>query len=184
MFCDDAGYDGLSSKMVRMTKWALNHGYTHIFRVDTDAYVYVHRLFKSGFEKHDYTGYCIDYPKWNEQHRYACGAGFCLSERAMTIVVNNVPDHTADDLWVGRILYRHGIKCVRDTRYLTGFDGHYVDLQALPKQHPYIVLHALTPDGIRELHARGNAGADITPPLKPLNEPDYEAQWATYGWRK
>lgn len=163
--------------MVRMARWALDHGFTHLFRVDTDAYVYVDRLLRSGFEAHDYTGYCIDYPKWNEPKRYACGAGFTLSERAMRVVANNVPDHPADDLWVGRILYQNGIKCFRDTRYLTGFDGHYVDLAALPQHHPYIVLHALAPAGIRELHARGDAGEDLTPPIKPLNEPDYAAQW-------
>lgn len=160
--------------MVRMARWAIAHGYTHLFRVDTDAYVYVNRLLASGYEAHEYTGYCIPYPIKREQHRYACGAGFVLGPRALEIVANSTPDHPADDLWVGKVLYKHGIKCHRDTRYLTGFDNHFVDLSKLGKFHPYIVVHALTPDNIRELHHRGDPGFHFDAPVKPLGEPQWD----------
>lgn len=169
--CDD-DYDGLSTKMRLMCRWALNQNYTHLFRVDTDAYVYTDRLLASGFEAHDYSGYTIDYPRHLAHARYASGAGFTLSERAMTIVADAQPEHPADDLWVGRILHRHGIPCHRDTRYLCGFQPHYIDIASLPQNHPYLVLHALTPDGIREMHRRGDAG-EMTTPEKPLLEPEF-----------
>lgn len=160
--------------MVRMARWALDHNYTHLFRVDTDAYVYVERLLKSGFEKHDYTGYCIDYPKHIDWARYASGAGFVLSQRALEIVANNEPDHTADDLWTGKILFSKGIRCHRETRYLCGFEPHFIPLWRLPEKHPYIVLHALRPEEIREVHARPHPGEDITPPSRPMFEPDFD----------
>lgn len=171
--------------MILMAQYAQREGYTHLCRVDTDAYVYVDRLLKSGFDKHKYTGYCIDYPLWNDAKRYACGAGFILDERAITVVANNpTPDTQADDMWVGRILYRNGIRCHRDTRYLTGGVNHFVDLQVLPQVHPYIILHAVSPEGMRELHRRGDPGAEFDAPLVPLNEPDYKAQWGAHGYAK
>src|ERR1043166_753992 len=37
-----------------MVRWALEHGYDYIFRVDTDSYVWVNRLLACGFEKYPY----------------------------------------------------------------------------------------------------------------------------------
>lgn len=166
-------YELLSHKTSAMVRWAMSNGYTHVLRVDTDAYVYTSRLLQSGGEAHEYTGYCLDYPQHLDRHRYACGTGFMLGTEAMTIVAQSTPSHPADDLWVGSILYRHGIRCYRDTRYLSGHASHHVDVHALETTHPYIVVHALTPDSMRLLHAR-DAGADITAPIRQWNEPDYD----------
>lgn len=166
-------YDHLSDKMREMCRWALRHDYTHLFRVDTDAYVYVDRLLKSGFEEHEYTGYTIDYPKHLESARYCSGAGWVMNRRAMEVVVEHYPESQADDFWTGKILHRNGFKCHRETRYLCGFEPHYIPLERLPQEHPYIVLHALTPEGIREVHARGHAGDKLGAPKKPMFEPDF-----------
>ena len=169
-------YEHLPHKIRESCRWALDHDYTHIYRVDNDSYVYMDRLLKSGFEDHDYTGYCLDYPYHLEMHghRYATGgAGFILNRRAMQIVIANEPTHPAEDLWIGRLLHQHGIRCHRDTRYLPAHDLHFIDLNQLPQEHPYLALHALTPDSMKDLHARGYPGDDFTAPVKPLFEPDY-----------
>ncbi len=170
--CGD-DYNSLSHKMRAICKWAIAQGYTRILRVDTDAYVYVDRFLKANIE-HDYAGYTIDYPKHLEHARYASGAGFVLSRKAMDIVAANTPDDPADDLWTGRVLFQNGVKCSRETRFLCGQQPHYVDLKSLGKFHPYVVLHALSPDGLHELHSRGDAGYHFDPPAKPLNEPDFD----------
>lgn len=167
------GYKGLSNKFRAMCQWALAQGYDFLFRVDTDAYVWVDRLLRSGFEKHDYSGYTIDYPEHLAHARYASGAGWTLSRKAMEIVASVIPEHPADDLWVGRILYRHGIRCYRDTRYVCGFEPHFVSIQFLPPKHPNIVLHALRPEDIRRVHRFPYPGQDITPNDRAFLEPEF-----------
>ncbi len=172
--CGD-GYKDLSSKFRSICRWALDAGFDWLLRIDDDAYCYVDRLIRDPeYTKYDYSGYTIPYPEHLAFAAYASGAGFLLSSRAIRIVADSLPEHPADDLWTGRALYCAGIRCRRDTRFLTGFDAHFVDLAKLPKFHPYTIVHALRPDDIRELHARGSAGEGIQePPRKPLGEPDY-----------
>jgi len=175
------GYGHLSSKFVRICQWALEHDYDFLFRVDTDAYVYVDRLLRSGFEAHDYSGYTIDYPRHLAHARYASGAGWALSRRGMEVVVNSVVTNEADDYWTGKVLYAAGIPCHRDTRFVCGFEPHFIPLRFLPEKHPAIVLHALTPEGIRDVHARPYPGDDITAPERSLFEPTFDFH---YGGRK
>lgn len=168
------GYAGLSMKFRCMCQWALDHGYDWLFRVDDDAYVWVERLLQSGYEAHNYSGYTVPYPQHLEHAKYASGAGWTLSRRAMEIVAGNMPSHPADDLWVGKLLYQHGIKVHRDTRYVVGHDNHFIPLESLPVEHSAIVLHALRPDDIRLVHSLPYPGDDITPKAKALFEPEYE----------
>lgn len=173
--CGD-DYGSLSRKFQSICVYALRAGFDWLLRIDDDAYCYVDRLMSDlSWTKYDYSGYTIDYPKHLSWARYCSGAGFTLSRRAMQIVADNPPDHSADDLWTGRILYRNSIPCHRDTRYLCGFEPHYIPLDRLPKFHPYTVLHALTPDGIREVHSRGCPGlGSQEPPKKPMFEPEFD----------
>lgn len=173
--CGDS-YADLSTKFRSICQWALRAGFDWVLRIDDDAYCYVDRLMSDlSWMKHDYSGYTIDYPKHLEWARYCSGAGFTLSRRAMQIVSDALVDHPADDLWTGRVLYNAGILCHRDTRYLCGFEPHYIPLERLPKFHPYTVLHALTPEMIREVHSRGCPGlGPQEPPKKPIFEPDFD----------
>lgn len=171
--CGD-GYDSLSTKFRSICRFALDSGFDWLLRVDDDAYVYPDRLLSSCFEAHDYSGYTIDYPKHLEWARYCSGAGFTLSRKAMQIIGDALVDHPADDLWTGRVLHRAGIPCHRDTRFLCGFEPHYIPLDCLPKFHPYTILHALTPEMIREVHSRGCPGlGPQEPPEKPMFEPEF-----------
>jgi hypothetical protein len=173
-------YSSLPLKIQAACKYALENDYTHMFRTDNDSYVYVNRLLASGFEDHDYTGYCLDYPFHLDRFRYATGgAGFILSRKAMEIVAKNSPFHPAEDLWIGALLHQHGIRCHRDTRYLPAHDLHFIDLKQLPQEHPYMALHALTPETMRQLHARGPLPTETVMPVKPLFEPEFNFSYGT-----
>lgn len=170
--CSDR-YEDLPYKTQEICKWALERGYDFIYRTDDDTYTYPVRLLASGYEHHDYSGYCLPYPKHLERHRYCGAPGFWLSQRAMRILGSNNPDHSADDLWIGKVLYANGIKAHRDTRHVTGFGAHYVDLDALPETHPYVALHSVKPEGMYKLHSR-KMSVDTVAPAITFNEPHYE----------
>lgn len=169
--CSDR-YEDLPQKTQAICRWALERGYDYIYRTDDDSFAHVNRLMASGFDTHDYSGYCIDYPPHHERHRYSGAPGFFLSQRAMELVAANTPDHHADDLWIGRVLYEHGIKVHRDTRHVPGFQAHYVDLDALPASHPYIAFHSVRPEDMYRLHANP-VSAETVAPAKTFQEPSY-----------
>lgn len=175
------GYARLSTKFQSICKWALAHDYDFLLRIDTDAYLYPDRLLRSGYEQWDYAGYTIDYPLHLEHARYASGAGWTLSRRSMTILANEIVTNEADDFWTGKTLYAHGIKCHRDTRFCVGFEPHFIPLSFLPPTHPAIILHALRPEGIRDVHNRPYPGDDITPTERGLFEPTFNF---AYGPKK
>jgi hypothetical protein len=139
-----------------MCRYALDHGYEYIYRVDADAYVWVNRLLASGFEKHDYVGFCLDYPKHLEtDHGLRTahgGAGFILSRTAMQIVADAEPFKQSDgiywgDIWTGEVLWKHAIYCHRDTRFLDCGDGNFT-ADRLPANHPYISVHPIEPHNL------------------------------------
>lgn len=166
-------YPALNFKMQTIYRWALDRDFEYVFRCDNDTFVYVNRLLNSNFQSASYTGYCVDYPKHHEMHRYAtAGPGYWLDRKGMEIIVrNNLP--FPDDLNIGRVLYQNGIKCKRDTRYVPGFDAHYVDLSKIPADHPYITFHSCTPGMMRELYSRKVTGTPEAPE-RTLLEPDYD----------
>ena len=78
-------YDSLTHKIKGMIEWALGHGYGNMYKCDIDTLVSPVNLMGSGFERHDYVGrYYYNYPA----PQFASGgSGYCLSERAMRLVV-------------------------------------------------------------------------------------------------
>jgi hypothetical protein len=166
-----------------MVKHAYDNGYDFIFRVDSDAYVWVNRLLACGFENHDYMGWCLQEPQgeWcvNTAHG---GCGFFLSRRAMEIVIDAPIEKYADgkywgDLWVGQQLYKAGIHCHRDTRFLDGSShaNHHGNIAAdeLPLDHQYIVVHPVNPcpENYYAIHERfKNVSSETIPPDKQLGE--------------
>lgn len=104
-----------------MCGYALARDYDFLFRVDSDAYVWVDRLLACGFEQFDYMGFSKveDSPAFGS-------VGFFLSRRAMQLVVEG--KHTVQahgiywgDLWTGEVLKAHGILCHSDERFRDGF---------------------------------------------------------------
>ncbi len=146
-------YAKLPHKVKAIYLWALENGYTNVFKCDDDTFVYVDRLLASGFEHYDYLGYC-----WPSHGNYISGGpGYWLSRRAMKIVTKNEVNDWAEDKWVGRVLAQDGIRPARDARYLPGFSNHYVDLGRLPEDHSYISFHACKPSMMQTLYDRNPA---------------------------
>jgi hypothetical protein len=193
----------------RMVKYAYENGYDHIFRVDTDAYVWINRLLASGFEKHDYMGWCVDTGQGSftgDPHSFCNttahgGIGFTLSRRAMKVIIDAPICRYGDgkywgDLWAGDQLWKKGIHCKRDTRFLDG-SGHAthhgnIAVHELPDDHPYISVHpALPVENIYAIHERfKNLPAETVAPKYQLwhfpdaNTPKYEKDGITQDWFK
>lgn len=145
-------------RMKRMCWYALQNGYDFIFRVDSDAYVWIDRLLASGFEHHHYTGWCLEYPAPQERFRTAHGGvGFFLSRTAMEFVVE--AEHFAHgeaywgDIWTGLVLFKNGIRCNRDERFLE-HGSEVTRAEEVPDDPNLISVHPVTLPAMRELYER------------------------------
>jgi hypothetical protein len=193
----DNAHDPIRTNRTRMmSKYAYDNNYDFLFRCDTDTYVWMNRLLACGFEQHDYMGWCLDYPKHLEIDRGLRtahgGAGFFLSRKAMKIVSDTPPSLCSDgkfwgDIWTGEILWRHGIHCYRDTRFLDGaqsFKTHHGNIypNELPSDHPYIAVHPCPASVLYEMKAKFPEVSAITvPPVSQLWEVPHN--W-NYGQRR
>jgi hypothetical protein len=152
-----------------MVKFAFENNYDFVFRVDTDAYVWIDRLLESGFERFDYFGYCEDVQQstseWCLRTAHG-GCGFTLSRRAMEIVMNAPIDTYGDgkywgDLWAGHHLWKSGINCHRDIRFVNndrGDDKGNVSVDDIPENNQYISMHPVLPiENMRAIHKRFHA---------------------------
>lgn len=167
-----------------MVRWALERGYDYLFRTDTDTYVWVNRLLACGFEKHDYMGWCVGFPRHLEQdwamNTAHGGVGFFLSRKAMEIVANAPVEKYVDgkywgDLWAGHQLWKQGIYCHQDTRFLDGSSGNHaehngnISADELPLDHPYVAIHPVPFANMQAIHDKfKNIGAETSVPAKQL----------------
>jgi len=114
--CGD-GYLDLPEKAIKTFFWALEHGYDYLCHIDDDTYARPERLLASGFERFDYVGRLRGssgiYPA-----PYCSGFCYWLTRRAMHAVVRaQWNGDTADDRWIGNVLYEAGLKAEIDKRY-------------------------------------------------------------------
>ena len=112
-------YFSLPQKTKALCKYALQHGYDYMLKVDDDTYIHPDRL---ALPDADYAGIFIkandcgfpprfpNSPKGTHPFDYASGGAYWLSRRAMEIVVDAEIDDWAEDRWVGQALARQGIK--------------------------------------------------------------------------
>jgi hypothetical protein len=139
-------YAHLPEKTRAMCKWIYERGYDFALKVDTDTYVHLPRLEASGFERHDYTGYVLD---WIKGYAYCSGPHYWLSRRAMHVLAtanwSKFPIPGADgweDCKVGAVLAGHGIRPVHDHRY-SPFDpvlpGNDIISQHLSGRQTYVL---------------------------------------------
>lgn len=192
-----------------MAKYAYDNGYDFVFRVDTDTYVWLNRLLASGFEKYDYMGCCQNtgqgpfngnLGEWSTQTAHG-GDGFFLSRKAMKVIIDAPVSRYADgkfwgDLWAGDQLWKRGIHCKQDTRFLDG-SGHAthhgnIGADELPADHPYISVHPVLPiENMYAIHERFKdlPANTIAPKFQLWHFPDsttpkYEADGLTQNWFK
>ena len=107
--CPD-DYVHISVKVREMFRWAYAHGYDFVFKCETDTYVELARLMRSGFEKHDFiggpNGRCV-----------AGGAGWWVSRKTMALVLDEQVKGFGDDCWFPIIAQAKGIVLHHDKRY-------------------------------------------------------------------
>ena len=112
--CDDS-YNGLPSKVRAIAKWALEHDYDFMVKIDDDTIVKPVAFLKSGYQHHDFTG------RINNDHRAIdtpWGFFYILSKRAMEIMASSaLPGNNNDEMWISHTLKQHGIVLHREYRY-------------------------------------------------------------------
>lgn len=113
----DDSYTGLPAKIQKSHEWAVKQGYDFILKTDSDVYMHVPRLLKSGFEKYDYSGNFY-YPD------FAMGSAYWLSRHASEILINSPLPYPGtaggDDVWVGSIMKEHQVSVHHEPRYYVG----------------------------------------------------------------
>jgi hypothetical protein len=144
-------YEGLIEKTRAIVKYALDNDYEYAFLTDTDTFVCVDKLLASGFEQHDYIGWC-------RGRTYAQGgSGYWLSRKAMEVLTADTtptPETIWEDLHVGTVLERHGILPHHDARYLVGPANVHEDWPT--KGNAIITLHKLTFETMERVYQRWN----------------------------
>lgn len=164
-----------------MCKYAFDRGYDHLFRCDTDTYVWTNRLLACGFEQHDYIGYCHAIPRHvevsagrglNTAHG---GAGFFLSRKAMQLVVDAPVARCGDgrfwgDIYTGEVLWEHGIYCHRDLRFVEANGRHKthdgnVFADEIPENHGCITIHPVPAANMKGVYNQFPSMSAETAPL-------------------
>lgn len=120
--CPD-DYLSLPFKTKAVLQWAIERNYDHIFKCDTDTFVFLPRLLATDFYNYDFVGAFngpVGVPN-KVEGKYAWvsgGAGYWLSNRAAQLVVKSEPNHWAEDLWVSQVVSSDpAMKIINDDRY-------------------------------------------------------------------
>ena len=120
-------YWSLPQKTKALCKYAIQHEYDYLLKVDDDTYVHPDKL---SIPSADYTGIRIKandlgfpptfptMPKGTYPYDYASGGAYWLSRKAMEIIVATDINDWAEDRWVGQALARNGINFVELPDYL------------------------------------------------------------------
>jgi hypothetical protein len=140
-------YNSLPDKTYAMVKWAYEHKYTHIFKIDDDVYCRPERL---EIPKEDYVGHAYG-------HRYYCsGAAYWLSNKSIEAIIDKWYKRTnAEDSCVGETLKFHGIHLTEDPRYKVGWKSFPKDEGENEFPHPsndFVTFHLYFPNLMLEMH--------------------------------
>jgi hypothetical protein len=143
----DDGYHVLIHKVCAIVRWALDHGYDYVFKIDADTWLDVPKLLAAGFEKHDWVGLMGDKgASGGVGHCTSGGVGIWLSAHAMRVFLDHYPTmpagkmHLWDDWALSLTLADAGLKPV-NSDLLWNFDLGPADKSTL------ISWHGWSPDG-------------------------------------
>ena len=162
-------YVNLPLKAKAIFKWAWDHGYERVLKIDDDTYINVDRLSRVDA---DYAGVLCGandfglshhgakispFPKGTFPHNYLSGGAIWFSKKALQILVETPLNHDfADDRWVGQTLAKAGIS------YTVLPDFHWGP--RIPSGPFTLVFNVASPDEIQKLHPH------VTPPLPPQDD--------------
>lgn len=140
--CGDKYIDN-PAKMQAICRYALEHGFDFVLRVDDDTFIYPDRLLKTDFRGHDYSG--------SRREGFHPGGCLFLSHYAMTHLVPAHITHWADDLWIGNVMSDYGIPMhfLKEIHNEFG-DGYRVDPEKVDTAN-CAAFHSCTPEVMRAL---------------------------------
>jgi hypothetical protein len=143
------GYYDLPAKVKSIFKWAVDRNYTHVVKIDDDVVMRISNFLKF-FQPVDYCGYELE----SNTSKWASGAAYVISRRAMQLIVDTPWDPTwnsAEDQATGRILAANGIPLVHDPRYLCCSCPECFRRYGLEN---LITIHTTKPEMMYELHTK------------------------------
>jgi hypothetical protein len=110
-------YGRFPLKVQAMRRWARDHGYDFLLKLDDDVYLRPERALASGFEKSDYIGR-LRGPSGGFPAPYCSGFAYWLSRRAIDAICD-LPwnGDTAEDRFTGNSLLEAGIKPDHEPRH-------------------------------------------------------------------
>ena len=127
--CDDS-YQGLPSKVKAIARWASEHNYNHMLKLDDDTVVKPQQLLASNFQSSDFVGHRNDIRPYPVPYGFA----YWLSRRAMKLVANaELPIGNNDEVWVTSTLSKEGIVLRHDPRYLMHTGNRYDFAPSTPR---------------------------------------------------
>jgi hypothetical protein len=123
--CDDS-YLGLPNKVQEIIRWAYDHGYDFVAKIDDDVVVNPQAYMASDFQEHDFVGPQNPWVKAGEI-RTPWGFFYTLSRRAMKLVIDaplpgrqgstHTYSHGNDEAWISTVLHINGVFLHEDPRY-------------------------------------------------------------------
>lgn len=142
--CGD-GYTSNPQKLKLMCRYALEHGYDYLLRVDDDTFVYPDRLLATDWAAHDYSG-----AGHGDFHPGGC---LFMSRRAMELYVAAPITTYADDVLLGNVMRDHRISVHELPIHNKWGDDYNVVPEKLPI-HTLAGFHSCKPDAMRYLFDR------------------------------
>lgn len=132
--CGDL-YKDLPDKVRSIVRWALEHDYTHVCKLDDDVVLRPAQFLNTGFQYHDFSGHK------NDPRPFPVPYGFCywLSRRSMQLVSNaELPADNNDEAHVTSVLSKAGIVLTHEPRYVmyTGQRSEFIMKGPRPLRAP------------------------------------------------
>jgi len=163
--CQD-GYHFLSQKTQLIRRWALDHGYDYLWKVDDDTYVRPERLLGNGFAGMDYVGR-LRGPSGNYAGPYCSGFCYGLSKKSLELLAPlewPLNDDFSEDRWTGNKLLRLGITPQNEM----GFVVHSSKANAITGREAPLTGNSVIasceylPADMRRVHAEFKSGKTST----------------------
>jgi hypothetical protein len=132
-------YEGLPNKVQEIVRWAYDHDYEYVAKVDDDVVVKPKEWLES-FYRCDFTG-CLESACKPNEIQTPYGFFYVLNRKTMKLVIEApLPTHGNDEAHVSTVLYTNGIFLHPDARYYLHRGGRprpvVRSLRAPKREHP------------------------------------------------
>lgn len=132
--CDDS-YEGLPSKVQAIARWALEHDYDYMVKLDDDVVIRPSQFLSTGFQNYDFSGHRNDV----REFPVPFGFSYWLSKSSMQLVEKaTLPRDNNDEAWVTATLSKAFITLHHEPRYVmhTGQRSDFVEKRTRPLRAP------------------------------------------------